>query len=230
MWKIFQAGGQRNQYSGVVEATKFQYFEWPRVSQHFPSRESFTLTDPVVYHLAWELDSSESYRGIGLGTSNHVCAGWTVTDISSSPGISVYHLRDDGGIDGYWWNPDGFGLEELTKVANRNSLQPFTGEYAFIRTVTGSDDDESISNFGTVTIDYKPSLESYSLSWHIERAGYNFGRGILADNYLCVTWRAHRKPNDGTVAYRIEGDRAYGRWTLTGNHKVQAEDLLRSDS
>ena len=41
---------------------------------------------------------------------------------------------------------------------------------------------------------------------------------------------AHRKPNDGTVAYRIEGDRAYGRWTLTGNHKVQAEDLLRSDS
>lgn len=34
--------------------------------------------------------------------------------------------------------------------------------------------------------------------------------------------------NDGIVGYLFEGNKAFGRWALTGSSKVHAEDITRS--
>jgi len=227
-WKIFDSGDQL--YHGSVEISKFEYFEWPDPTQAFPEREPFALDDPHMYHLQWALSGGESYRGIGIAIDQNICVGWSPHDLAQGPGVSVFRKSSPRLMDGYWWSPTGYGLEELTRLPKpKSKSDQFSGSYALLRTVDS--EGESITYYGTVTIEYQTNLDSYVLLWATKGLGSFLGHGVVNGDQMCVIWRKRRKTNDGVVNYLIEGDRAHGRWGLSvGSQRTQTEDLIRANS
>jgi hypothetical protein len=193
LWSIFNTG--ESGYHGEVALAAFQYFAWADPAEAFPSREStFAVSTPQLYHVEWNLQDQKPYQGFGLRSDGHLCSTWNPsTESENSPGIAIYRLSGpSNALDGFWWNPDGFGMEELTRIPTDSPLShSFAGTYASVRTVDSVEG--GVSHYGTLQVDYDSISDSFQLFWAIKGAGTFTGRGVLSQSHLCVGWRGKRE-------------------------------------
>jgi len=194
---------------------------WRIASSSTPDGSSYNGTVRVrpngdCYTVEWTLDSGDQYTGIGMNARGIVlAAAYRVGPATDGYGVVFYAVKESGGIEGWWCQPDGTrGVENL-------SGERLVGNH---RLTAGS-------STGTVRIEpFGTSPTNYSLSWDTNNGTYN-GFGMALDNtgqMLVGAWG--NLDGTGVVLYSLldlTKDKMSGWWAATNTGGQGLENLER---
>jgi serine/threonine-protein kinase len=163
-----------------------------------------------LYTMDWNIPGSPAYRGFALRHKNVLGVAWGP---GNDYGLVVYTVRG-GRLEGRWALGIGnaLGSEVLEGPSGLN------GAY---RIVSGKNPNGTAYG-GKVEI--TPAGDFYRVSWNTPGTAYR-GLGLLENDVFVVAWNPQR--GTGVVAYRIEGERLVGRWTVPGVNGVGRETAVR---
>jgi hypothetical protein len=182
-WRIFNAG-DKYQYSGMVQLSKLDYHQWG----DFSSAIGDLVAAPIVVHLSWKLDTSESYEGIGIYEDSYMCAVWA-TVWSKFPMVALYRVDLEGYLQGYWWAPGDFGIDEFIPLKRTDSdIHNLHNDFAVVRSFHEDGPKEYSSQLGSASIRYNPIFQTFRLSLTVGSEFY-VGKAMHTGNHLCVVWR-----------------------------------------
>jgi hypothetical protein len=78
----------------------------------YKGRLALEVISDTTYTVKWSIGGS-TIRGFGMRMNDMLSATYM---LNGQPGLVMYQVRDDGGLDGIWAikGHDGFGTERLT--------------------------------------------------------------------------------------------------------------------
>lgn len=171
-----------------------------------------------TYHLAWSVDNTAPYRGVGIATDAGIGVGW---GLGADFGVAVYDI-DGGRLEGRWANRSSrrtVGIESLVGPATLD------GSYDIDegRAPDGSTYD------GQVVIE--PRGDTYVFRWKLQGGGPSSdasytGIGIKDGDQLVVGWGAAGS-GSGVVAYRKASEALSGSWAHPDASTLGTENLGR---
>jgi hypothetical protein len=162
-----------------------------------------------LFDMEWTIPGSP-YRGVALRHGSVLGVAWGP---GNDYGVVVYKVRG-GRLEGRWGLAAGNAL-------GSEVLEGPSGLSGAYRIVSGRNPNGTAYG-GKVEI--TPAGDFYRVSWNTPGAAYR-GLGLLENDVFVVAWNPQR--GTGVVAYRIDGQRLVGRWTVPGASGVGRETIER---
>jgi len=163
-----------------------------------------------IYSMSW-LTTLGDYPGIAFFEDGHLYAGCSSGE---AYGISLYHINNDGTLDGKWAAASNIGTVESEK-AQGGTPGEIAGSYQVKGTIGKTRSYQGVLNI-------IPFGEIYQISWMV--GGDYKGVGLLVDDKLIVAWG---EGNVFSLHYQILGNRAYGQWGVREKSVMGTETLDR---
>lgn len=149
-----------------------------------------------IYTVAW-LTTLGDYSGLAFFEDGYLFAGGSM---EQSYGIALYKINQDGTLDGKWMTSSSRGSVDWERAVN-GTPGKLEGSYnisGFSRTSGGNYQGK---------LDIRQLGETYQVTW-LTGTEYQ-GIGLRMGDWLLACW------GEGDVfshAYKIQGNRAQGRW------------------
>ena len=173
-----------------------------------------------LYELSWET-SAGSYSGLGFLEGDRLLVGYGLTQ--QIYGVALYRINGDGTLDGKWTFSRGNGEVGTEKATGGNSNR-VEGEYRVGGSDPGSTDPEDPDSSYNGSLTIRRVRDTYQVSWKVDNQIY-LGVGLRTGDWLVVGWG----PGDGfaVMDYRIDDNKANGRWAISGDADLGVEKLTR---
>lgn len=172
-----------------------------------------------LYRITWDT-SNGNYSGLGFYQDGRLLVGYGLNN--QVYGVAAYRINRDGTLDGKWAFSEIDGKIGLEK-ASGGTPGRLEGEYRIQGTDPGITDMEDEVHSYSGSLQIRKARDTYQVSWRVGQQIY-MGVGLRVDDWLIVGWG----PGDGFAAidYRLNGNRATGRWAMSGNAKLGEEKLI----
>lgn len=170
-----------------------------------------------LYNVSWETSTGD-YTGLGFLEGDRLLVGYGLSD--DIYGVALYKIKKNGTLEGRWSysEADGTVGTEMAIGGIRDRLE---GDYK----VEGTDPGNPDSTYnGLLRINKVDDI--YQVSWSIEDQVV-LGVGLRVDDWLIVGWGSG--DSFAVMDYEIDGEKAKGRWAMSGEEDLGKEKLRRED-